>query len=68
MDTEKKVVEYVDITPTWEGILPALLAIYVDGDSKGRAHAITELQRMAKAADAYGALLKSQKEASDAAS
>lgn len=41
----------IDITPTWRGILPALLAVYTDGTAKGRADALKELQRMADIAD-----------------
>lgn len=38
----------IDITPTWEGLLMPLLAIYESGD---RAYALKELRRMARAAD-----------------
>jgi hypothetical protein len=42
-----------DITPTWKGILPLLLAAYKDGTDKGREIAKLELQRMAEAADLW---------------
>jgi hypothetical protein len=47
--------QYVDMTPTWREILPAILAIYEDGD---RQTALDELAKMAGAADRYIALAK----------
>jgi hypothetical protein len=41
----------IDMTPTWQGLLPMLLALYTDSDAKGRAYALSELQRMAKICD-----------------
>lgn len=46
-----KQVESIDMTPTWEGLLAALLAVYCDGNADGRKFALAELTRMAKAAD-----------------
>jgi hypothetical protein len=43
----------VDITPTWRGILPAILAALTDGTAEGRKIAREELVRMADIADAY---------------
>ena len=43
----------IDITPTWEGILPALLAVIENGNFEGRKVAIEELTRMAQLADLY---------------
>lgn len=45
--------ETIDITPTWEAILPALIAVIRDGKPEGQALAIQELHRMAQAADLY---------------
>lgn len=54
--------EHIDVTPTWEQILPVLITLIDNGapngyqrpfESKGRAGAISELQRMAQIADAY---------------
>ena len=46
--------EYIDITPTWSGILPALLAILQDGETlEARGQAVIELRRMARLADRY---------------
>lgn len=60
-DTEKTgVVEYIDLTPTWEAILPTLLLVYTDATPQGRAGALEELTRMARAADAYVALQKAE--------
>lgn len=41
----------IDITPTWQGILPALIALMEDGTDAGRREAQRALVRMAKAAD-----------------
>lgn len=41
----------VDVTPTWAGLLPALLAVLDNGTAQGRAMAKEELARMAVAAD-----------------
>jgi len=43
----------VDITPTWEAILPALLAVIENGNFEGRKVALEELTRMAQLADLY---------------
>ncbi len=48
----KKHVVMIDLTPTWQGILPLLLAALEDGTDQGKQIAREELQRMAKAADA----------------
>ncbi len=50
--------ETIDVTPTWSGILPALLTVYSDGNKDGKQIAIEELKRMAELADLY---VKSQK-------
>jgi hypothetical protein len=44
----------IDLTPTWEGILPALLAI-IEGSkhTAARNSAMAELRRMAQLADKY---------------
>ena len=44
---------YVDVTPAWAGLLPALLAVLENGTAEGAAMARAELARMAAAAD-YG--------------
>lgn len=41
----------VDVTPTWAGLLPALLAVLESGNATGRKMAREELARMAAAAD-----------------
>lgn len=41
----------IDLTPTWSGMLPALLAILQDGNDAGKTTARQELARMAKGAD-----------------
>lgn len=47
----------VDITPTWEGTLPLLLAAITDGTPGGQDAARGELLRMARLADAHIAML-----------
>lgn len=39
------------MTPTWESLIPAFVMLIENGDSKGRARAIEELNRLAKAGD-----------------
>lgn len=41
----------IDLTPTWEDILPMLLTAYEIGTPEGRRIAMEELSRMAKALD-----------------
>lgn len=53
--------ETIDITPTWSGILPALLLTLAQGTDKGQKIAIEELERMAKLADKYVALKEGEK-------
>ncbi len=48
----------IDITPTWTGILPALIRVLEDTkDADARQTVIEELRNMARAADLYVALL-----------
>ena len=47
-ENETKTIVIEDILATWGAALPALLAIYECGD---RSYAVTELRRMAAAAD-----------------
>lgn len=43
----------VDLTPTWQGILPALLDLVRSDNLKSRQLAASELRRMAGLADGY---------------
>ena len=61
---EKTLIGAIDLTPTWAGLLPTLLALYEDGNVDGKNIAFDELARMAQAADKYVA---SQKGGEDAA-
>ena len=54
--TEAAPVETIDCTPTWAGILPALLALIENGSAEGRRTAREELARMAALADERNAL------------
>lgn len=42
---------YIDMTPSWAGVLPVYMTALTDGNATGQAAARTELHRMAKAAD-----------------
>lgn len=50
-----KRVGIIDLTPTWRGVLPILIAALEDGTPEGKRLAKLELANMAKAADAYNA-------------
>lgn len=54
---EGKLIEVLDLTPTWQGILPALIITLTDGNADGRRIAKEELLKMARAADAYNELI-----------
>lgn len=51
----------IDLTPSWEGILPGLLAAYASGGFEARKIAEEELTRMARIADAYVAVKKAER-------
>ena len=48
----------VDITPTWQEILPSLLVLLASDNRKSRDVAASELRRMAGLADGYVELSK----------
>jgi hypothetical protein len=41
----------IDLTPTWFGILPTLIAVIENGKPEGRKEAIVQLQKLAAYAD-----------------
>jgi hypothetical protein len=41
----------IDVTPTWIGLIPALLAVVQDGTKEGREEAIKNIKHMARVAD-----------------
>lgn len=47
--------ETIDMTPTWAGLLPALLALAESSTAAGKKTAREEFARMAKAADQWNA-------------
>lgn len=53
-----KAIKTLDMTPTWEGVLPVYLMAWTDGNAKGRAAASSELLRMAQLADKWVAHCK----------
>lgn len=48
-------VEFIDMTPTWAGLLPVLAELLERGNAEGRKTARAELARMAQAADKWNA-------------
>lgn len=50
----------IDATPTWEGLMPALVAVIENGTGEGRETAVEELMRLARAADSHIANSKAE--------
>ena len=46
-----KTIKTIDITPTWEALLPAMLAVLQSGTYEAKQEIRAELRKMAKAAD-----------------
>lgn len=44
-------IDAIDFTPTWDAILPVLIALIERGDAKGKQIATDELRKMARLAD-----------------
>ena len=57
--------EYIDVTPTWEQVLPTLLLLLRNSNEKGKEEAVRELRRMARAADIAVARLGREVEVED---
>lgn len=51
----------LNLTPTWEGLVPAFIALIENGTTEGRSTAITEITRMAQIADQAVAASKADK-------
>lgn len=47
---------YIDLTPTYRGVLPVLLAALEHATPEGRTAAVAELYRIADVADLYNAI------------
>lgn len=56
-----KVEEIFDLTPTWSGVMPALIAAVEDGTAQGQQMARNELYRLAQTLDSVGVMLGSVK-------
>lgn len=53
----------IDITPTWEELVPLLVQVAVNGETrKARETAMDELKRLARAVDEMNAEAKAQQE------
>lgn len=48
---EKTLIGKIDLTPTWQGIVPALILLIENGNAEGRKFAQEELMRLAAFAD-----------------
>jgi hypothetical protein len=59
MSKEEEVI-HVDMTPTWEQILPILLNVLENGKGESRSDMIDELIKMAKCADLYNEMIKGE--------
>jgi hypothetical protein len=55
--------EFVDLTPTWTGILPVLITLLTDTPrgSEDRRFIVQEFYRMAHAADLHNAAVRQQR-------
>ena len=53
-----QILRTIDLTPTWEGILPIYLRVLMQGTTEGKTIACDELLRMARLADKYVASQK----------
>lgn len=52
--TKKTQIGTIDLTPTWESLVPTFILLIESGNNKGRNAALEELTRMAQIADLYG--------------
>ncbi len=52
--------ERIDLTPTWTGMVPVMVALIESGNAEGRATAISELYRMAGILDGMVGGLKGE--------
>lgn len=50
----------IDCTPTWIGLLPAMLQVLESGSSEGKQIVKEELRNMAKAADLYNEMVNKE--------
>lgn len=55
--SERKPVEYIDMTPKWAGIMPILI-MSVEEHTTGYSDAVSELNRLARIADQYNEVVK----------
>lgn len=63
----KKPIGTIDMTPTWEGLMPGLIAMLQDGSPAAQQTAREELTRLAKFADQQNAKIKAEKAAKEPA-
>lgn len=49
----QKTCRVIDVTPTWESMVPVFVMLIENGNSKARKTAIEEMTRMAQMLDAF---------------
>ncbi len=57
-DTEKRQIGTIDMTPTWAGIMPALIAVLENGTETGKIAARAELMDLAASVDRSNAKIR----------
>ena len=55
-----KGVDYIDLTPTWEGLMPAMIAILEGAPEAAKVPIREELTRLARAMDKHNAKAKEE--------
>jgi len=58
---KKEKVKVIDLTPTWEEVVGALLVVIKNGNSEGRKIAEQEIRNMAKVADLHVKMTDAEK-------
>ena len=66
MKTAKTAPVYLDLSPTWAGIMPALIATIENGTCEGREIARAELARLADSVDSHNAKTRAETAAPEA--
>jgi hypothetical protein len=59
---EQNAPRFIDVTPTWEQLMPAFFAILENGTDTGKDLARAELTRLARMADAIHAQQKAEQQ------
>ena len=65
-DSRKRLLEVIDITPTWKSLIPAIVTMITDGSAETKTIGMEQLMRMATAADAYNLTVRAMRAAEHA--